>query len=137
MRLTNTRTSATALSIGALILRVSAGFLLIYNHGWGKVTGYTSRASSFGDPLNIGPQASLTLAVFAEVICATLVIAGLFTRLACVPIIILFSVILLKISKNISAGPGGGELAALFLFCFITILLIGPGKYSLDKLVGK
>ena len=38
---------------------------------------------------------------------------------------------------NYAAGQGGGELDLLFLTCFLTLLLIGPGRASMDRLLGK
>jgi putative oxidoreductase len=137
MKLFSTRASDTAFALGTLILRVGSGFLLMFNHGYAKLTNFPDLAQKFGDPLKIGVTTSLSLAVFAEFFCATLIILGLLTRLAAIPVVILFSVILYKVAKNISAGAGGGELAALFLVCFLSILLLGPGKYSLDRLIGK
>jgi putative oxidoreductase len=36
-----------------------------------------------------------------------------------------------------SAGPGSGEMALLFLVAFTVLLLVGPGRISLDKFIGK
>lgn len=137
MKIASAKTTEPWLSLSLLLLRIGSGYLLLVNHGWGKLTGYSERAGSFGDPLNIGSQFSLTLAVFAEVFCAAFVILGLFTRLAAIPVVILFGVIVFMMAKNVSAGQGGGELAAMFLMCYLVILLAGPGKYSIDKLIGR
>lgn len=137
MKIASYKITEPWLSVALFLLRTVSSYLLIINHGWGKLVSYGDRAGSFGDPLNIGTQFSLSLAVFAEVFCAAFVFLGLFTRLASLPIVILFSVVLLKISKNVSAGPAGGELAAMFLLCFATILITGPGRYSIDKLIAR
>ena len=107
------------------------------NHGYSKLSNFPELTQKFGDPLKIGVTTSLSLAVFAEFFCAAMIILGLLTRLAAIPLVILFSVILYKVAKNFSAGPGGGELAALFLVCYLAILFLGPGKYSLDRMIGK
>lgn len=137
MKLISTKTTDTAFSLATLLLRLAAGILLIVNHGFKKLSAFPDLVGKFGDPLNIGATTSLSLAVFAEVFCAAFIVMGLFTRLAAIPLVILFSVIVFKVAKNVSAGTGGGELAALFLMSFIAILLLGPGKYSVDKLIGK
>jgi putative oxidoreductase len=137
MKLFSVKASDPAFSAGMLVLRLAAGVLLMVNHGYPKLMSFAEKSQTFGDPLGIGGPASLGLAVFAEFFCAALVALGLLTRLASIPVIILFAVILAKISKDLTAGPGGGELAALFLAAYLAILLAGPGKYSIDRLIGK
>ncbi len=74
---------------GLLVLRISFGFCMIYGHGWGKFTRlFGSEEINFADPFGLGPVASLAMAAFAEVICSLLVMAGLFTRLAVIPLVI-------------------------------------------------
>jgi putative oxidoreductase len=137
MKLFSIKASDTAFSIGMLILRLGAGGLLIVNHGYPKLMGFAEKSQTFGDPLGIGGPASMGLAIFAEFFCPALVVLGLFTRLASIPVVILFLVILLKISKDLTAGPGGGELAALFLVVYLGTLFMGPGKFSLDRFIGR
>ena len=50
------------------------------------------KGGGFADPLGLGGQLSLGLASFAEFFCAIAVAIGLLTRLASVPVIILFTV---------------------------------------------
>ena len=41
-------------SLGLLLLRVSVGGMMLFAHGWGKLTSFAERSSSFPDPLGIG-----------------------------------------------------------------------------------
>jgi putative oxidoreductase len=78
------------------------------------------------------------MTVFAEFFCAAFVVLGLFTRLACIPLIIAMGVAFFLVhNARYAAGPGGGELALLFFIGFIVLLFMGPGKISLDNLIGK
>jgi putative oxidoreductase len=77
----------------------------------------------------------MALVIFAELICATLVTAGLLTRLACIPLIIAMGVAVFSAHQGKIFGDG--EHAALFLGGYLAILVMGPGRISLDKLIGK
>ncbi|MBA2745297.1 MAG: DoxX family protein [Flavisolibacter sp.] len=134
----STRTSENALSFSLLILRVGAGLLMLLNHGLDKIMHFAQKSPKFADPFHIGPTTSLSLLVFAEFFCAAFIILGLFTRLAAIPLIIAMGVAFFIINNgNYRGGPGGGELALLFLFIFLVILVAGPGKWSLDRFIAK
>jgi hypothetical protein len=81
-----------AAALGLLVLRLGAGGLLLFGHGWGKIVRYGERAATFADPLGVGPAWSLALVVLAEVPCAGPVMAGLLTRAAAVPIVVFLCV---------------------------------------------
>ena len=121
---------------GLLVLRLWLGLSLLILHGWGKLTGFTEQSAKFPDPLGVGPTTSLSLAVFAEVICAFLLAIGLFTRLTALSLITNMVVAFFMVHKaSLRAGPGSGELAYVYLAGFVTILLAGPGRFSLDRLI--
>lgn len=137
-KLLTTRTSDTAFTLATLLLRLGFGILMLINHGWPKLTHYAEMQQKFGDPIGLGKPVSLALVVFAEFFCAAFVILGLFTRLACIPLIIAMGVAFFKVHKMMySAGPGSGEMALLFLIAFLVLFFTGPGKASVDKLIGK
>ena len=126
--------SDNGISFATLLLRLSLGGLMM-THGYDKLIHFGSKASSFADPFHIGNSTSMALVIFAEFFCAVFVIMGLFTRLSCIPLIIDMAVALLVAHKGDFFG--GGATAALFLFGFLALLFTGPGKVSLDKLIGK
>lgn len=116
--------------LGILILRVIAGVSII-THGWPKFQNIINGDMQFGDPVGIGPEASLVLAAFAEFVCAVLVILGLATRFATIPIII--TMIVAFFIVHAADDFGTKEMALLYLTMFLTIFLTGPGKYSVDR----
>jgi len=134
-RIFSTSVSENALGFALLVLRLGVGSLMLVKHGFDKLTHFASLAPKFADPFHIGPTTSLALVVFAEFFCAAFIIIGLFTRLACIPLIIAMSIALF--SANKADFFGRGELAGLFLIVFFVLLFTGPGKLSLDRLVGK
>ncbi len=132
-RLLSTSYNSTISNLWLLLLRLSvAGFML--SHGYPKLTRlFETGEIKFGDPIGIGPAASLVLAVFAEFLCSILIGLGLFTRLATIPLIITMLVAAL-ISHG--ADPfGKKELALVYLLIYLTLLVFGGGKYSADKLI--
>jgi putative oxidoreductase len=126
--------SDTSISFALLILRFTMGGLMI-PHGYDKLMKFAQYSSQFADPFGIGMKASLALTIFAEFFCAILIVLGLMTRLACIPAIINMAVALFVAHKGLIFGEG--EHAALYLFGYLALLFAGPGKYSVDKLIGK
>jgi putative oxidoreductase len=129
-----TKIYSTNASIGLLLLRVSAGGFML-THGFPKLQRILAGEFQFGDPLGLGPEVSLVLAVFAEFVCSILLVLGLGTRLASIPLIVTMGV-----AAFISHGAdpfGRKELALMYLVAYVVLLLNGAGKFSLDKMIGK
>lgn len=120
----------TLSDLGLLSLRAGVAGMMIFGHGWGKLTGFSARAESFADPLGIGSTFSLALAVFGEVVCAAALILGLFTRLAAIPFLttMLVAAFLVNGGNDFAAK----ELALLYAVPALTLMLTGPGGLSLD-----
>ena len=122
--------------ISLLLLRLTFGGLMIVNHGIGKMNKLlTGGEIKFPDPLGVGTELSLQLTVFGEVICAGLLVLGLFTRLAALPAIITMLVAGFIVH---GADPfGDKEGALLFLIPYVILFVKGAGKYSVDGLLFK
>ena len=108
---------------------------MIYLHGWPKLSNYIEGNVNLFDPLGIGAEFSLLLAIFAEVICSVLLILGLFSRISAIPLIITMLVAMFLI--NAGQPFIVKEKAFIFLMTYIFILLAGSGKYSIDALLNK
>lgn len=122
----------TQSDLALLILRLVFGGLMFINHGLGKTQRvFSGDLSKFGDPLGLGPETSLVLAAFAEGLCSILVVLGLFTRWATIPLIITMVVAVFVV--HIDDSLDKMELGLLYLAAFLTIFLFGPGRYSLDE----
>lgn len=131
----STRYSAFSFNLSMFLLRVGFGSLLFINYGWFKLMHFAELKSRFSDPIYVGQTASLILAIFAEIFCAAMIVLGLFSRFAAFVLVILFVVIVFIVLKGRPIKDL--QLPLLFLLCFLTILFCGPGKWSLDKLIGK
>lgn len=118
--------------LALLLLRVTAGGIMAFSHGLPKLTKLISGdTGSFPDPLGLGSMTSLILAVFAEFVCGLLVALGLFTRWALLPLIVTMGVAILVIHQG---DPFRDiELALFYLLVYLSLLLSGPGGYSMDK----
>ena len=67
------------IDLSLLLVRLAAGGFM-FTHGFGKLQKLVNGNFEFGDPIGLGPEVSLGLTVFAEILCASLVLVGLFTR---------------------------------------------------------
>jgi putative oxidoreductase len=116
--------------IALLIARVTiAGFMLV--HGIPKMERLVSNEPiAFASVFGMGQELSLGLAVFAEVICSVLVLLGLGTRLAVIPLIITMTIAVFSIH---GADPFvKKEMGLHYLLTYVMLLLMGSGRYSLD-----
>ena len=125
-----TNLSLPKVDIGLLIFRIGIAGLML-THGTPKlIRFFGSEEITFADPLGLGQVFTFSFAVFAEFICAVLVLLGLGTRLAVIPLIITMAVAALIV--HASDGFRVQELPLLFLFGFLLLFFTGSGKYSLD-----
>ena len=134
MKIISTKYSATAFNISILLLRLGLGLLMI-PHGYDKLKHFSTYKKDFMSFLGIGGTLSLALVVFSEFFCSMFLMIGLFTRLAVIPLIIQMCVVIFK--AHHADIFGDGEHGSLYLVGYIVILLCGPGKASVDGIMGK
>jgi putative oxidoreductase len=135
MKIASTKYSNIAFSFATLLLRLGLGIIMLAAHGYDKLQHFAKYSAQFADPFHMGSKISLSLDIFAEFFCSCLIILGLFTRLACIPLIIAMCVALFYAHHGDVFGVG--EKDALYLAGFIVLLFLGPGKVSVDGLIGK
>lgn len=136
-KLFSTSYSASSFNFGLLLLRLALGVLMAHS-GYYKLTHFNeilNGPQGFMNFMGLGASTSLALLVFAEFFCAILVALGMVTRLATIPLIIACSVALFKAHNSDVFGQG--QLITLYLAGYITILFVGPGKISVDGMIGK
>jgi putative oxidoreductase len=136
LKLLQLRFLPTSANLALLVLRIWFAVPLLTLHGWGKVTSFTERSQRFADPFGIGPLASLSLVVFAEVFCAVLLVLGLCTRLAATVCGIAMATAFTYAHGSRFTGQGNGELAFMYLGAFVTLLIAGGGRFSIDARTG-
>lgn len=123
---------------GLLILRVALGFSMLLLHGRGKMLNFAATAEKMNGLLGLPGNVNAGLAVFAEVICSALLIAGLFTRFAALMLAITMGTAFFFVHKSalvdvVATGVKSGELAMVYLIAYVTLLFTGAGKISVDR----
>jgi putative oxidoreductase len=123
--------SQNLLHIWLLVSRVLISVFML-THGWPKLMRFFSEESiKFADPIGVGVIPSLLLAVFSEVVCSVFIILGLGTRAASIPLIITMLVAAFIVHADDPFARK--EMALLYLFGYIMLLILGSGKYSIDR----
>ena len=115
--------------LAAFLLRLFFGALFVYA-GVTKVQAFNTILPMFTDIIGIGPKLSFILLIFAELICGFLVVIGLATRFAVIPIFIAMGVAYF-IAHGKDPFPVKQLPLLLFLLCFV-IFILGSGRYSVD-----
>lgn len=120
----------TLTSVGLLVLRVAISGLMLV-HGLQKATAFSDLKDKFADPLGMGSPLSLISAIGAEVGCSLLLIVGLGTRLAAIPLA--FTMIIALFVIHAEDGWKVKELAAVYLCVYASLIFTGAGEFSLDR----
>jgi len=123
-------------SAGKLLLRVVLGVLILL-HGMSKMTGGIGFIS--GQVAAAGLPAFVAYLVYVgEVIAPAMLIAGWYSRIgaALIAINMLFALGLVHKAQLFSRSETGGwaiELQAMYLFVAIALILLGPGRFSVNQ----
>ena len=131
----STGTNSQKIDLVILILRLAAGVFML-THGMGKFSKlFSGEPVKFADPIGLGETTSLALTVFAEVGCSILLIFGLATRFAVIPLIITMIVAAFLVH---GADPfGKKELSLLYLVLYTVIGIAGAGRFSIDHMISR
>lgn len=131
---THINTSNQTASAALLVTRVAVSMMML-THGLPKLDLLLAGSGDLKFPsvLGLSPLASLGLAVFSEVGGSILLIAGIFTRFAAAALAVTMLVAATVMHANDPFGVK--ELSLLYLVAYVLILLLGPGKFSLDHLL--
>jgi len=116
-------------SLLLLAVRIIFGLLLL-SHGIQKWNAFPELSSSFPDPLGVGSQISLSLAIFGELVCSLGFIFGILYRLAMIPMIFTMLVAFFVIHGQDPFAVK--EPAFIYLAVYIIMYIAGPGKYAID-----
>jgi putative oxidoreductase len=120
---------------GLLAVRLLSGGMML-THGLPKFDRLFGEGPvKFADPFGLGPEISLGLVLFAEVGCSLLVMAGFKTRWATLPL--LFTMLMAAFYAHGSDPFSEKELSLLFFTLFLSILISGGGRFSLDGWIEK
>lgn len=124
-------------NLGLLFLRVAVGLYLALGHGWGKIVGgpeqWAGLGGVMGEIFGIGflPTFWGFMSGVAEFVCALLVVVGFLTRPAALLVVI--NMLVAATGHMTGAIDGGPEMALLYGVVFLSLVLVGPGRYSIDE----
>src|SRR5436309_16105523 len=111
--------------------------LVFFNSGWGKLHGLPDVIEYFRSLGIPAPEIQAPFAAGTEFVCGLLLLLGLFTRVATVPLMVTMIVAILTAKKDELEG-----ISSLFTFIeYLYILLLvylgvnGPGPLSLDRVL--
>ncbi|MBP6377830.1 DoxX family protein [Kaistella faecalis] len=132
---TSTKSNPLIIDIVLLVTRIFVGFAML-SHGYPKLQDLLSGEEiQFFSFLGLSDKTSLILAVFAEFVCSIFIILGLFTRFA-----VFFLIITMAVAGLIvhSGDPfQKREASLLYLSVYLMLFAFGPGKYSVDAMIGR
>ena len=117
---------------GLLAVRLLSGGMML-THGipkFGRLFG--EGPVKFADPFGLGPEISLGMVLFAEVGCSLLVMLGFKTRWATLPL--LFTMLMAAFYAHGNDPFSDKELSLLFFTLFLSVLISGGGRFSLDQI---
>lgn len=132
-KLFNMNSENTKVDVALLIMRIGiAGLMLV--HGIPKMLMlFSAETIQFPGVMGMDSGLSLTLAVFAEVFCSFLLLIGLGTRYAVLPLSVTMLIAVFYIH---GADPfSNQELGLHYLLVYIILLILGGGKYSIDAIL--
>src|ERR1700744_6192402 len=125
-------------SAGHVFIRVAGGCMIFYIHGLHKLEGgieYLRHGTPWVLENEVAgmhfpaPMTGAILATIIQFVCSLFIIMGLFTR---VNAILLVGALSGAIMQNLLAGRDP-QLAILYTFVVVTIILLGGGPLSLDS----
>jgi putative oxidoreductase len=132
-------TLARAKDVGPLLMRLGIGLAFAW-HGWVKFDGGVENFAAFLDSLGV-PLAEVVawLQIMAEGIGGLLLVAGLLTRLVAIPLIGIMAGAILLVRADLgflADGGPGASYETVLLAGLLGLLFIGPGRLSLDAVLG-
>ena len=123
--------------LAILLLRVFTGALLIH-HGFEKLNDINNFADAFVRPLHLPFPVTLSyLAAASEIVGSWSLIIGLGTRLGAFAILGTMSVAIYHALVTSGFNIYLLELLVLYFSSAISIILLGPGKFSADYLINE
>lgn len=124
--------------MGRLFLRLFIGLMLI-QFGVRQMLHFDEVLPTFPDVVGIGQEASLILMIIVEIIPGIFIMTGFLTRLMIIPPFIAMVMAeyyllhdMVHIAPYLISWQQPGYVPMFFLGIFFFLLLVGPGKISVD-----
>lgn len=136
IRLGNQLKKADFLPLLLIRLVLAYGFYNPAKMKWADINAIGEWFGSIGVP---APLLNAYLAAGTEALGVVLLVLGLGTRLISIPLMITMVVAIVTVhwAHGFEAGENGFEIPLYYMIMLFTLLIMGPGKASLDYLIGK
>lgn len=128
-------------SLGPLVLRVITGWILAA-HGWNKLQNGPENFANTLQGLNVpAPEFMAWVVSLTEFVGGIMLLVGLLSRVVSFAILIemIFTIALVKADVGLIAPQGTGAGAELDLLVWgvaAAVMIMGPGRVSIDWLLG-
>ncbi len=124
-----------------VVLRLIVGIIMAA-HGWQKLQGGPGNVGAFLGTLGVpAPGLFGWILTLGELLGALALIAGFLTRLAALGLTVdlILAILLVKVKVGLIAPQGGGtgaELDLALIAGLVALVLLGPGRPSVDHALG-
>ena len=122
-------------NLGRLFLRLFIGIMLM-QFGVRQIMDYVALSESFPAVLGMSPAVSLTTMIVVETVCSVFIMFGFLTRVMTIPPFIALSMAEYQLLHDsvpyMLSWQSQGYLPIMFLGVYFFIMLVGPGKISVD-----
>ncbi len=131
--------ASRAADLAPFLLRVVVGVIFAV-HGYQKlmmgVPGVSGFLGSLGFPV---PDVFAVLLIAAELVGGILLILGLFTHWAAkiLAFVAIVALVTVHLKNGFSLATGGYEYILLIFVASVSLMITGPGKWSLDSMMKK
>jgi len=123
-------------SIPALLARFVVGVVFVTS-GWGKVHNL-EKVTAFFTELHIpAPALQAVFVSYVELVCGSLLLVGLASRLSAIPLIVSMIVALITAKAEDIHGLSDllGTVELTYIALMVWIAIAGPGRYSVDRFI--
>jgi putative oxidoreductase len=121
-----------------LVCRITLGWLFVVS-GWLKLHDLAGLTRFFTDLRIPLPAESARLVAWSELLCGALVLVGLLSRLASLPLMITMVVALVTAKRDEIHGLSDlfFQVEFTYVCMLLVIVVLGPGAASVDAAVGR
>lgn len=127
-------------NMGRLFLRLFVGIMLM-QFGLRQIADFEVTKDIFPAVLGMSGSASLVVMVSIEILCSLLIMAGLCTRISCLPpfVAMVVAEVFLRthpaIAVDLMPWQQQNYLPVMFMGIYFFLFLVGPGKISVDYML--
>ncbi len=133
-----TTTGYSYTHLGRLFLRLFVGIMLL-QFGIRQIGDASVLATTFPSVMGLGSENSLWIMISIEIVCSVFIMAGFLTRIMLLPPFVAMTTAAYYLIHDVSTKASyqlsweqPAYLPVMFLGIFFFLMLVGPGKISID-----